>query len=141
MNKNLIFLQYYTTPKGNKNNVFKFIKAFENMHEPWIGWIKFNNLLFMLQNIQKMRTGPPKITWLTRTGEKQQKVIWWSGRSASSYQISFESHGIFPRPFSSQLIILFSISFVDFSYFWNKRIIRVRITQQGAYRQQNFWYC
>lgn len=108
------------------------------MHEPWRGWIKFN-ICFMLQNIQKWELAPKNITWLTRTGEKQQKVIWCSGRSTSSYQISFErSHSIFPCPFSGQLIVLLSVSFVDFSYFWNQRIIGIRITQQRAYRQQNW---
>lgn len=93
----------------------------------------------MLQNIQKWELAPKNITWLTRTGEKQRKVIWCSGRSASSYQISFErSHSIFPCPFSGQLIVLLSVSFVDFSYFWNQWIIGIWITKQGAYRQQNW---
>ena len=47
------------------------------------------------------------------------------------------SHGVFPSPFASKFIVSLPIRFVYSSNLGDQRIVRVRITQQRANRQQH----
>ena len=50
-------------------------------------------------------------------------------------------HGVLTSPFSSRGFVLGSVSFVKLSDFGDQRIIRIRISQQWANREENFRNC
>jgi len=47
-------------------------------------------------------------------------------------------HGVFLRPLARQLRVPFTISLVDARDLWHERVVRIRIAEQRADRQQYF---
>ena len=47
------------------------------------------------------------------------------------------SHGVLPGPLSRHVVVLDLVRLVNASNLWHQRIVRVRVTQQGADGQEN----